>query len=118
AVSRGTILPVPSRVPELLGITGVRGTVVPVFSLAALLGFSSNATEPRWLMFCGAKQAPVAFAFDELEGHFEVPGTDVYVREAERGYVNETARDGSRLRAVIGIARLVHQVTQRKQPGS
>lgn len=42
----GRILPIPSRIPELLGITGIRGTLVPVFDLAALLGFHPGERNP------------------------------------------------------------------------
>jgi len=119
AVSKGTILPVPSRVPELLGITGIRGTVVPVFGLATLLGLSSAAGQPRWLIFCGGKQTPIALAFDELESHFEVSTTEIYPRQADlvRRYVHETARDGSRLRGVIDVTRLMEFVKTRSVAG-
>jgi len=43
AALEGKILPVPSEAKELLGLIGHRGTVVPVFSLAALLGYSSGS---------------------------------------------------------------------------
>src|ERR1700694_1468677 len=42
ALSKEKVVPVPTRVPELLGLTGIRGVVVPVFSLARLLGFDSE----------------------------------------------------------------------------
>jgi len=118
AVSKGKILPVPSRVAELLGITGIRGMVVPVFSLAALLASPPAATPPRWLMFCGGKQAPIALAFDDVEGHFAAASTDIYQGDTERGYVTETARDGVRLRSVLAVARIVDYITQRKPSGS
>ncbi len=67
AVPKGKVLPVPSSVPELLGLTGIRGTVVPVFSLAWLLGFGQSAAalaedtglgEPRWLVFSRTSALP------------------------------------------------------------
>jgi purine-binding chemotaxis protein CheW len=109
AANKGTILPVPSRAPQLLGLTGIRGTVVPVFSLAALLGFPHDATQPHWLVFCGGKQAPIALAFDELEYQFEVPAAKICARQNDpaHGYVTETLQEGSRVRGVISVGRLV-----------
>jgi hypothetical protein len=40
---RSRIVPVPSTVPALLGVTGVRGAIVPVFRMAALPGFTSSS---------------------------------------------------------------------------
>ncbi len=110
--NKGKVVPVPSSVPELLGVTGVRGTVVPVFSLAALLGFPSGNSQPHWLLLCGDKRVALALAFDQLEGLFEVLGTEVYARDAAsvRRYVNETARHGARLRGVVSAARLTDAI--------
>jgi len=115
AVNRDKIFPVPSRFPELLGLTGSRGTVVPVFSLAALLGLTSDRGEPRWVAFCGGKQAPIALAFDEMEHHFEVLASEIYPRETEpaRGYVNETVRDTDGFRGVVSIRPLVDYLKAR-----
>jgi len=56
---------VPSGHPALLGIAGVRGLVVAVFDLAALLG-SARAESARWIVL--AKGAPLALAFSGFEG--------------------------------------------------
>lgn len=111
-IAKGTILRVPSRAPELLGITGIRGVVVPVFSLAALLGISPAAGHPRWLVLCGGRQAPIALAIERVEGHLDIPVRQIFACEAERAhrYVNETARDGSVLRGVIDISQLVEHI--------
>jgi hypothetical protein len=45
------IVPVPSPVPELLGLVGVRGLVAPVYDLRSLLGYGTGAA-PRW-RWCG-----------------------------------------------------------------
>jgi purine-binding chemotaxis protein CheW len=69
------IVRVPSRVPELLGIAAVRGIVVPVYDLAALLG-RPFATRPRWIALTRGADA-VGLAFGELEGHERVDDTVV-----------------------------------------
>jgi purine-binding chemotaxis protein CheW len=64
-----TITPVPSENTELLGIAGVRGTVVAVFDLASLLG-SPRPESTRWIVL--AKGAPLAFAFNVFDGQVGV----------------------------------------------
>jgi purine-binding chemotaxis protein CheW len=64
-----TITRVPSQHPELLGIAGVRGSVVAVFDLAALLDLPRTDAW-RWLVL--AKGAPLAFAFSAFEQQFAV----------------------------------------------
>ena len=67
---RGVVVPVPSTKPALLGIAGIEGRAVPVFSLALLLGYSAPDAQARWLALCDARD-PVALAFSVLEGHFQ-----------------------------------------------
>lgn len=64
------ITAVPSSRAELLGIAGFRGSIVPVFDLAVLLGYTSIAA-PRWLVI--ASGTPVALAFEEFAGQLRVP---------------------------------------------
>ncbi|HUB07209.1 MAG TPA: chemotaxis protein CheW [Myxococcales bacterium] len=60
------VSPLPSPVPELLGLAGLRGRLLPVYDLRRMLGHSPTR-DCRWLVVAAA--APVALAFDELEGH-------------------------------------------------
>ena len=64
------IVAVPSPAPQLLGIVGLRGKLVPVYDLAALLHYPP-APSPRWMVLAGGSQ-PVAFAFESFEGHVQV----------------------------------------------
>src|SRR3954470_1332268 len=45
---RQKIVALPSPVPELLGVAGLRGGVVPIYSLAALLGYGAGAETSGW----------------------------------------------------------------------
>jgi chemotaxis signal transduction protein len=65
------IVPLPSAVPHLIGLAGIRGGLVPIYSLAALLGYARGADAPRWLALCG-REEPVGLAFDELDGYVRV----------------------------------------------
>jgi chemotaxis signal transduction protein len=59
----------PSPVSELLGIAGLRGTVLPVYDLGMLLG-CPRAGAPRWLLVTAA--TPVGLAFDGFDGYLSV----------------------------------------------
>ena len=61
---------VPGPCPELMGLTGFRGSLVPVYDLRALLGYAAPAL-PRWRVVLAAR--PVALAFDGFEGHLRLP---------------------------------------------
>jgi purine-binding chemotaxis protein CheW len=115
AVSREKIVPVPSRVPELLGLTGIRGVVVPVFSLPRLLGFDSEGGQVLWLAFCGDRQSPIALAFEGMEGQFEVASEEIFARQEAAGqrYVSATVREGATLRGVISVPSLVEYIKAR-----
>jgi purine-binding chemotaxis protein CheW len=115
SLSTEKIVPVPSRVPELLGLTGIRGVVVPVFSLARLLGFDSERDPALWLVFCGERQSPIALALAGMEGQFEAAETEVFGRQEGAGhrYVNGTVCEGTTLRGVISIPSLVGYIKSR-----
>ncbi|WP_432825043.1 chemotaxis protein CheW [Dactylosporangium sp. CA-092794] len=77
----------PGPLPALLGVAGFRGSIVPVYALAAVFGTGGtpavsdrNGDVPRWLVLA-AGVPPVALAFEELDGHLRVP-RDGLVEEA------------------------------------
>jgi purine-binding chemotaxis protein CheW len=61
------IVPVPSPVPEFMGLTGFRGRLVPVYDLRRLLGYAGGPW-PRWLGLLWTP-APIGLAFDRFDGH-------------------------------------------------
>ncbi len=111
-IKRGVILPVPSIVPELLGVAAVRGLLVPVFNLAALLGLPPSG-EPQWFLLVN-RETPVAFAFDGLEGRVEVEQAHLYVDEtsSQCKHIHQLAEVGSTVRAVIDIRGLMEEIGQ------
>ena len=69
------LVPVPAPAPELLGLVGLRGLVVPVYDLRLLLGHPAGPA-PRWLVLVRGTPA-VCVAFEALEAHVRVPASDV-----------------------------------------
>jgi purine-binding chemotaxis protein CheW len=63
------ITPVPGAHAALRGIAGFRGAILPVYDLAAALGFPVTQA-PRWLVI--VKAAPVALAFESFERQLRV----------------------------------------------
>src|ERR1019366_4473035 len=61
------IVPLPSRIPELLGVSALRGSLIPVYDLAALLGIPPAVSGPSWLMLAPG-ETPIGLAFDGFEG--------------------------------------------------
>jgi len=70
------ITPLPSPQPALLGLANHRGAVVPVFSLAALLGRAGQT--PRWFALVAlAPNNKVALAFERLVERVRVSRTEL-----------------------------------------
>lgn len=109
------IVPVPSPISELLGLAGIRGTLVPVYSLNAVLGYGSNTERPRWLVLCGAEEC-FALAFDEFEGYLRIAQGELYPvgpKDAARIHIKEVARGPGTVRAVVSIALLRESIRER-----
>lgn len=107
---RCAVTPVPSEHPELLGIAGLRGAVVAVFDLAALIGVPGG--DAPWLLL--AKGAPIAFAFAEFEAVVNVSESDLVRSQAGPGAHDRTIvlRQGQAL-PLIDLAGLVGNLERR-----
>lgn len=102
-VPRQKIVALPSPVPELLGVAGLRGGVVPIYSLGALLGYRVGAETPPWTVLMGPNL--LGLAFDKFEGHLRVLPADVATeqRDGARPHVPEIARTAHRTFGVIDL---------------
>jgi chemotaxis signal transduction protein len=108
------IVAIPSPLSELIGIAGVRGGIVPVYSLAMLLGHERQDQE-RWLVLCQSEN-PVVFAFTELEGYIQVPMGQLQTvkqQDTKHEYLKHVIRTGEKLRPVISISSLVELISTR-----
>jgi purine-binding chemotaxis protein CheW len=110
----GTIVAVPSRRPELLGITGVRGAVVPVYSLARLTG-RAESERPRWVALAGAGGAGrIGLAFAALDGHLRVPSGSIHAAASSRepGAVFGLVDLDGESRPLLDVRAIVHAITR------
>jgi purine-binding chemotaxis protein CheW len=103
------IVAVPSRRPELLGVAGVRGAVVPIWSAARLLG-RADAGPPAWIVLAGAVER-VGLAFEAFEGHLLVAPSALAAAPGA-GHVAGALRTGDAVRPVLSIPSLLAAITR------
>lgn len=106
---------VPSPIPELLGVAGIRGSLIPIYSLAALLGYTRDMGPARWLALYGTADE-VGLGFSDMEGYIQVPVAQVYAASPENmthEYVKDVARVSALVRPVISITSLVEMIQRR-----
>jgi chemotaxis signal transduction protein len=108
------IVALPSPIPELLGLAGLRGGIVPVYSLRALLGYGAGTERTAWIILAGAEPL-VGLAFDQFEGHLRIARSQIAVRSdaASRAHVAETAQVEGALRGLIGVRSMVATIQER-----
>ncbi len=107
------IMALPTPLASLLGVTGFRGQIAPVYDLAALLGHVAGAA-PRWLVLVRCAQ-PLALAFDQFESHFTVAPDQIMRAAAAPGRPHQcdTVQGCDALRPVIHLPSL-HDDIQRQ----
>jgi purine-binding chemotaxis protein CheW len=109
------IVPVPSRVPELMGLAGIRGGVVAVYGLASLVGQAGAPEAVRWLVLCGGPEL-VGLGLAQLEGWLRVPRSELCRAPGEESpgaQPREVVRAGEVLRAVISISSVLENLKAR-----
>jgi chemotaxis signal transduction protein len=100
----------PRAVAEWLGLVGLRGELLPVYSLAALLGFPRDADGRRWIAVCAA--APVALALGHVEGQVRV-ARGALVAAARGEHVRQAARGDDGERAIVAMSSIVDAIARR-----
>ena len=112
------VVSVPAVTPDLLGLAGIHGGVVPVFGLSSILGYGPDPGSPRWMILCGSEE-PIALAFSDFEGYLRLPRSALHADEnfhATREhvkYVNQVATTPDGVRAVISIPLIMATIRNR-----
>lgn len=106
--ARRLVVPLPAHKPALLGIAGVRGRIVPVYSLSLLFGHREAGGDRHWLVLVGREQT-VGFTFSAFEGHLRVHHRDLRLlgEEKEHPYGSQMLADSDTLRLVLSVPQLV-----------
>ncbi len=103
----------PSPVPELLGLTGVRGRLVPVYSLTALLGGAPESTQAtaRWLVLIA--EGHIALATEGVAGYLFGHAGDVLPQVSGTPHCTETLRVAGGAYGIVSVPALVTQISSR-----
>lgn len=115
-----TVVPVPSSVPELLGVASIRGGLVPVYRLTSLLRGEPRPEAPRWFVVSGGSDV-VALAFDGFEGYRRVAAAaihglgpaDSHAASAMAEGVSEAVQIEDEVRGVVSIPFVVAMIRKR-----
>jgi chemotaxis signal transduction protein len=71
------VLPIPSADPGLLGLAGLKGRMIAVYSLASMIGGRVLNSQPeRWLVLCRGEDR-IGLAFTAAEGTLMVPQSEL-----------------------------------------
>jgi chemotaxis signal transduction protein len=102
------LVALPSPRPGLLGVVGVRGRVLAVYSMAALLGTARSETQPRWLLLPRASDQ-MALGVDSIEAFLNVPGSAMYPTSGapEDALCPEIVQGSATTHPVLSISRAV-----------
>ena len=104
------VVPVPTPLPELRGITSLRAGLFPVYGLRVLLGHAATSDATRWLLTAGE----IGLAFDDFEGHARVDESSIAQAHGDgaRAHVREMVRIAGALRPVLSVASVVSSIKQ------
>ncbi|HKC49983.1 MAG TPA: chemotaxis protein CheW, partial [Myxococcota bacterium] len=74
-VADARVVGVPSALAEFLGVVGIRGVVVPVYDLGAILR-QVSARRARWIALTA--RGRIGLAFDAFDGQRRVPSGELH----------------------------------------
>lgn len=93
-----TWLPTQSR--EFLGVTSLRGEMIPVYSLGELIGRSASEARDGWLIYL-RHSAPVGVFISEYGGFVEASPQQVYSR---------LLNIGGQVHSIIELADIINRI--------
>lgn len=111
-VAGRAIARVPARARGLLGLAGIRGEIVSVFDLAALMGHESDVGGSPWMVLCGAGEL-LAFAISAYEGHLRADRASIHKANpaaSARHQLDEVAMTASGARPIVDLNRIIDSI--------
>jgi chemotaxis signal transduction protein len=112
--ARPRILELPGAPPFVVGLTALRGVVLPVCSLAAILGVGGGRSD-AWIAWVDA-DPPAAFAFDRLLGLFQVPAADIVPADLGLPCTPGAARIEGVMRPLVDMAAVATSWARARPP--
>jgi purine-binding chemotaxis protein CheW len=111
------ITKLPGSPPELLGLSGFRGAVLPVYDVSAVLGHGP-ADKARWMVMLSG--APMALAFDDMLGHRRIAVSDIRRgTSAERSRADTRefvpADDGQGQYEIVGLQAVIARIIRKRE---
>jgi chemotaxis signal transduction protein len=109
------VVALPGASRALAGLMGLRGAVVPVYRLSALLGHPAALSEP-WLVRCGGDD-PVGLLFPEFEGQVQVARSAIVSAAAGNGgrYVQDYVTAAGHTRGILTLSAIVKDIREAKE---
>jgi chemotaxis signal transduction protein len=104
------VAPLPTTVSALRGLINVRGAMVPVYDLSAVLGHG-DAETPRWLAIVAGRS--VALAFEGFEGHTRVDARSIVPRgelQPEVRFVDDVVQLPDRAQPILSLTAVVDTI--------
>lgn len=100
------ITKLPSNTPAFLGLVGINGTALSVWSLSSLLGGKENGSNQTWMAsVIGKRRWALTFAY--FDGFFRVPSSSISLGDG-----HETCLVGEHQREILNIIGLEIQIQQ------
>lgn len=101
-----SVVRLPTRASALLGLTNIRGVMVPIYSLSILLGFAAASEPARWLAVCGGRD-PLALSLGMFDAHLRVKSEEIHAAQERRAHVHQFARIGGVVREIVDVASVI-----------
>jgi chemotaxis signal transduction protein len=114
-----TIVRLPATRTGLLGLAGVKGRMVAVYSLGALLGCQKGSgDEEYWSVICRFDDR-IAFTFAAADGTLMVSGSELCpITSGAPAHVTDTVGVGPARRWLLGLSSVAQAVANSAQAGS
>jgi chemotaxis signal transduction protein len=112
-----TVVPIPSTDRGLLGLAGLKGRMIAVYSLAAMIGCPAlGAQADRWLVLCRCDDR-VGLAFTAAEGTLMVPSSELcpVSQGAPQHATDAVGADSSRM-WLLNVNSIAAAITQQTAP--
>ena len=101
----------PTAAPDLVGLAAIRGELVAVYDLAALLGYT-RCPAPRHVLL--SRTTGLGFAFDSSSRHLRMPQAAITTRpESSAAWLTEVVREADFARPIIELAAVCAAVEAR-----